>query len=199
MGGTFDPIHNAHLVLAECAYREYVLDQVWMLPNGNPPHKRDLEQQTVQHRAAMIRLAIQGRPYLSLCEMEISGREYHYTYETLRRLNAQHPDTDFYFIMGADSLLDFEDWVHPELISRECRILAAVRDGCGQKELRSHIRGLEERVGAQIYLLHTPDMEVASSQIREKLRRGEDASGDLPEEVLRYIKEHRLYGGSAGG
>ena len=129
MGGTFDPVHHAHLILAERAYEQYALDEIWMLPNGNPPHKRDTRQADMECRMEMLRLAIQNIPYLKLCDMERSASAYHYTYETLQRLNEQHPDTVFYFIMGADSLFEFDNWKEPGIISRECILLAAVTAG----------------------------------------------------------------------
>ena len=100
MGGTFDPVHNVHLALAKHAYLQYHLDEIWMLPNGNPPHKKDHRQADMECRMEMLRLAIAGIPYLKLCDVECSLEQYHYTYETLRILKKQHPDMVFYFIMG---------------------------------------------------------------------------------------------------
>ena len=156
MGGTFDPVHNAHLMLAEQAYRQYGLDEIWMLPNGNPPHKRNTRQAGMEHRMHMLQLAIQDIPYLKLCDVEQSGAVYHYTYETLQQLNRAYPDTTFYFIMGADSLFEFDGWKEPGIISRECILLAAVRDDHPGEELKARIRVLEARYGARIYLLTRP-------------------------------------------
>ncbi len=194
MGGTFDPVHNAHLMLAECAFREFGLNEVWMLPNGNPPHKRTSRQTDVHHRTEMLRLAIEDRPYLVLCGMEISSKEYHYTYETLRSLNRLYPDTRFYFIMGADSLFEFEEWKKPEMICQECILLAAVRDGCGQERVLGQMERLRIYMGADIRLLHTPDMDTASSEIRGRIARGESVSAMLPARVEAYIKKNGLYG-----
>ena len=119
MGGTFDPIHNAHLSLAEQAYRQFSLDAVWMLPNGNPPHKSEIRQEDVRHRIRMIQLAIEDTPYLKFCNLETCRKEYHYTFETLQHLKSAYPNMLFYFIMGADSLFEFDAWREPELISRD--------------------------------------------------------------------------------
>lgn len=194
MGGTFDPVHNAHLVLAEQAYEQYALDEIWMLPNGNPPHKRDTRQADMECRMEMLRLAIQDIPYLKLCDVERSSSAYHYTYETLRRLNRQYPDTVFYFIMGADSLFEFDNWKEPGIISRECILLAAVRDRHAREQVRKRIRELEERYGAKIHILDTPSMDIASADIRESLSRGEKVSHMLPEAVEMYIRQQGLYG-----
>ncbi len=194
MGGTFDPVHHAHLILAERAYEQCALDEIWMLPNGNPPHKRDTRQADMECRMEMLRLAIQNIPYLKLCDMERSASAYHYTYETLQRLNEQHPDTVFYFIMGADSLFEFDNWKEPGIISRECILLAAVRDHHARQQVEKRIRELEERYGAEIHILDTPSMDIASADIRESLSEGKEVAHMLPKAVEMYIRQKGLYG-----
>ena len=194
MGGTFDPVHHAHLILAERAYEQCALDEIWMLPNGNPPHKRDTRQADMECRMEMLRLAIQNIPYLKLCDMERSASAYHYTYETLQRLNEQHPDTVFYFIMGADSLFEFDNWKETGIISRECILLAAVRDHHARQQVEKRIRELEERYGAEIHILDTPSMDIASADIRESLSEGKEVAHMLPKAVEMYIRQKGLYG-----
>lgn len=193
MGGTFDPVHNAHLALARQAYHQFDLDEVWMLPNGNPPHKRNSRQADVSHRVQMIRLAIEGIPYLKLCDIECSSSTYHYTYETLQMLNAQYPDTEFYFIMGADSLFDFDDWRKPEIISQECILLVAVRDHCRMEAMEARIQELKTRYGAQILILNTPNMDIASADIREDISSRDDISDVVDPKVAEYIRSNGLY------
>lgn len=193
MGGTFDPVHNAHLTLAKRAYEQFALDEIWMLPNGNPPHKKNTRQADVECRMQMIRLAIQGIPYLKLCDEERSGGEFHYTCETLGRLREEHPDTVFYFIMGADSLFEFDRWREPELISRECILLAAVRDHCQREEIRKRIEELKDRFGAEIYILDTPNMDISSVDIRELISQNRDISYMVPPAVEEYIRGQGLY------
>ena len=139
MGGTFDPVHNAHLALARQAYRQFSLDEVWMLPNGNPPHKRDHSKADVNMRLDMLRLAVKGLSYVKVCDLEQSKDAYHYTFQTLLTLNRMYPEVQFYFIMGADSLFDFEDWREPGIISQECILLAAARDHCRLEEIQQQI------------------------------------------------------------
>lgn len=193
MGGTFDPIHYAHLMLAKRAYEQYGLSKIWMLPNGNPPHKRDTRQADMECRMEMVKLAIQDIPYLELCDVERSAAEYHYTYETLHILNERHPDTVFYFIMGADSLFEFEHWRRPDLISRECILLVAVRDHCEKEQIQEQIKRLERQFGAKIYLLDTPSMDLASAKIRRYCIEGKEISQMVPEAVAAYIQQHGLY------
>lgn len=194
MGGTFDPIHNAHLALAKQAYEQFSLDAVWILPNGNPPHKRDTKQADVKCRLEMAELAIEGIPYLELCDIERSSQGYHYTFETLSRLNKEHPNTQFYFIMGADSLFEFEDWREPGIISRECILLAATRDHCDRERIQARIKELNDLFGADIRILDTPNMDIASEDIRGKLARGADISDMVPPAVTEYIYQRGLYG-----
>lgn len=193
MGGTFDPVHKAHLALAKQAYEQFSLDEIWMLPNGNPPHKRDTRQADMECRMEMLRLAIEDIPYLKLCGLERSGQNYHYTYETLGQLKKQHPDTVFYFIMGADSLFEFDTWKEPGIISRECILLAAVRDHRRKEEIQARIRELEGRYGARIYLLNTPNMDIASEDIRRALACQKEISHLVPAPVADYIARHGLY------
>ena len=109
MGGTFDPIHNAHIMLAEYAFREYQLDEVWFMPNGNPPHKQNQKGRTdVGVRAEMVRLAIAGKNSFRLEEYEVHRKEISYSYETMEHFREIYPGHHFYFIIGADSLFSIE-------------------------------------------------------------------------------------------
>ena len=193
MGGTFDPVHKAHLALAEQAYRQFSLDEVWMMPNGRPPHKRDHSQADVSHRMEMVRRAIAEIPYLRLCGLEQFEMSYHYTFETIHILKDLFPKVQFYFIMGADSLFDFVDWKRPDIISRECVILAATRDHCRKDEILQKIEELKQLFGADIRILNTPNMDIASEEIRKRVQQGEDTSDMLPEEVTAYIRQNHLY------
>ena len=193
MGGTFDPVHKAHLALAEQAYRQFALDEVWMMPNGRPPHKRDHSQVDISHRMEMVRRAIAGIPYLRLCGLEQFEKSYHYTFETLQILKDLFPRTQFYFIMGVDSLFDFTDWRRPDIISRECVILAATRDHCRKTEILQKIEELKQLFDADIRILNTPNMDIASEEIRKRLQQGVDTSYMLPDEVTAYIRQNHLY------
>ena len=193
MGGTFDPVHNAHLALAVQAYRQFELDEVWMLPNGNPPHKRDHSKADVKMRLDMLKLAVKDLPHVEVCDLESSSDVYHYTFETLQILNRLYPDVQFYFIMGADSLFDFDEWREPGIICRECILLAATRDHCRRDEILRRIEELHEKFDADIRVLNTPNMDVASEEIRKRIRSREDVSDMLPEDVEGYIRRNHLY------
>ena len=111
MGGTFDPIHIGHLLLGEFAYEDFGLDEIWFLPNGNPPHKETADTGTsLEHRIEMIRKAIEGVPHFRLNLHEANTEEHSYTYQTMQEFNQMFPEHEFYFILGADSLFSIEQW-----------------------------------------------------------------------------------------
>lgn len=196
MGGTFDPVHNGHLMLADTAYRQFDLDQVWFLPNGNPPHKKEENIGTdARHRSRMVALAIQGRNYCRLEEYEVRRREVSCSYQTLEHFREQYPEDEFYFIIGADSLFAIETWVHPERIFPACVILAACRDDHDTlEEMKVQIEHLKKVYPkARIQLLRSPLIPVSSSEIRRKIQAGLSIAEEVPEEVEAYIKEEELY------
>ena len=135
LGGTFDPVHVAHLILAECAYRQFGLDEVLLIPNGDPPHKVGKKTSPGFHRLRMLRIAAEGVPYFHVSGMELEREGLSYTSDTLQQLKKDNPDTDYYFIMGGDSLFQIETWHEPARIMASCRILVGIR---GQESLESH-------------------------------------------------------------
>ena len=197
MGGTFDPVHNGHLMLADTAYRQFDLDQVWFLPNGNPPHKKEENIGTdARHRSRMVALAIQGRDYCRLEEYEVRRREVSCSYQTLEHFRKQYPEDEFYFIIGADSLFAIETWVHPERIFPACVILAACRDDHDSlEEMKAQIGHLETVYPkARIELLRSPLIPVSSSEIRRKIRAGLSIAEEVPgdgQHPLRPAGRHR--------
>lgn len=195
MGGTFDPVHNGHLMLGEAAYRLFHLDEVWFMPNGNPPHKRPSSiESDVDDRVEMVRLAIEGHENFRLQEYESRKKEVSCSYETLEYFNKIYADDDFYFIIGADSLFAIESWVHPERIFPTCTILAAYRDDIDTKEEMSRqINYLRKKYDAKIELLATPLMDISSSELRTRLKQGGDIRRMVPEKVREYIETHHLY------
>ena len=194
MGGTFDPIHKGHLMLGEYAKDLYNLDKIWFMPNGNPPHKlnSNIESQT-NHRVEMVKLAIEEKDYFDLQLYEVERTEVNYSYLTMQHFNKQYPDDEFYFIIGADSLFAFETWKHPELLVKTCKILAAYRDGKNTSEMEVQIKYLNQKYGAEILLLNTPNYDVSSSGIRRMIKDNEDISELVPESVFSYIQSNNLF------
>ena len=146
MGGTFDPIHIGHLILGENAYLQFGLDSVLFMPSGNPPHKRGRTgRASTQERVDMVRLALADNPHFELSLIETHDQGYTYTKETLLRLTKENPDTDYYFIMGADSLFSFDSWLEPGEICRLATLVVAVRNHIHAEELDRQILYLKEK------------------------------------------------------
>lgn len=162
MGGTFDPIHNGHLALADAAYRQLTLDEVLFLPAGNPPHKRTRpEGATDSQRLAMVQYAISDYPQFVLDQEEMRRGGLSYTKDTLLRMKDEKPDTEFFFIIGADSLMAMDTWYHPEIICRCCHLAAAIRDEYPLEVLQGKASELEQRYHASIFMLNTPRIPIS--------------------------------------
>lgn len=196
MGGTFDPIHNGHLMLGEAAYEKFGLDEVWFMPNGNPPHKKKSSiRSDIRDRAAMTALAIEGRPGFKLELYEAGRKDVSYTYETLNHFHELRNEDRFYFILGADSLFSIEGWVHPEEIFSACVILAAFRDEIDTpQEMQVQIDYLKRKYKADIRILNAPMIPVSSRELRKAVEQNQPISGYVPEKVEQYILEEGLYG-----
>ena len=194
MGGTFDPIHIGHLILAECAYEQFQLESVLFLPSGNPPHKKHRHDgASDQERLDMTALAIRDNPHFTLDCEEMLRNGFTYTCETLRLMKEKHPDTDYYFIMGADSLMSFDSWKHPELISASCILLVAVRDQLETEKMQEKMKELHAKFGSRIFLLGTPNLDISSTKLRECLRQKRSVRYFVPDPVLDYIKIKQIY------
>lgn len=193
MGGTFNPIHNGHLMLAQKALEQFALEEVLFMPCGVPYMKADQKVEDGRIRAEMTALAIEGQPKFTLSVMELEQKGNTYTYQTLERLKKAHPKTEYYFIVGADSLFHMPKWAHPEKIFADCRILAAVRDDKTTDDMKEQIRFLEQQYDAKIHLLQTEYMDISSSEIRRKAAAGDSIEGEVPEPVRTYIERNGLY------
>lgn len=199
MGGTFDPIHSGHLMLGRQAYEEYGLDCVWFMPSRQPPHKQDHRITSARQRLEMVELAVSSAPYFASSDFELrrtGGNTY--TADTLRLLKQEYADTEFYFIVGADSIFDIEKWYHPEIVMKNAVLLAADRT-CGHDDtpLDQQISRLSEKYGAKILRLHSRRLDVSSEHLREMIRRGEPVSAYIPEAVEEFIRENHLYMGNS--
>lgn len=194
MGGTFDPIHIGHLILGEAAYEQYQLDKVLFMPAGNPPHKQERKGRAGdQERAEMVQLAIASNPHFELSLMEMQGNGLTYTYHTLELLRSQHPDTEYYFIIGADSLRDFDQWREPRRILSACHLVVAIRDWMSEESFDHLIEKRREEFQGDVRKLNTPNLDVSSHYIRQMLQEGKTVRYFLPDPVLDYIRSHQIY------
>ncbi len=193
MGGTFNPVHNGHLLIAENAREQIELDEVRFIPNGAPPHKRDEHIAYGSHRLNMIRLAIADNEAFVADDCELLEARVSYSYLTLQELHARSPEDALFFIMGGDSLRDFKTWYHPELICRYAVLVAAVRADCDREHLSGYACELKQLFNADVRLIETPDLAVSSSGLRERICAGRTIRYQVPEAVRAYIEEHELY------
>ena len=195
MGGTFDPIHNGHIMLGRQAYAEYNLDEVWYMPSGQPPHKKGRHVTESAERCHMVKLAIQDIPYFVFSDFEVrrTGKNT-YTAETLALLGEKYPDVHFYFIVGADSLFEIEKWYHPEEVMARATLMAAHREyGEAVTSLERHAEYLRKKYGADILPLHRPELAIASEDIRKMAGENRLPGDLLPRAVADYIAERGLY------
>ena len=194
MGGTFDPIHIGHLILGETAYEQFDLDQVLFMPAGNPPHKRNrLHRATDEQRSEMVRRAIASNPHFSLSLEEMNEDGFTYTYRTLERLRAEHPDTDYFFILGADSLFDFDKWRETGRICRACTVVAATRNHTSQERLDEAIRFLEEKYSGTFRKLNSLNIDISSAMLRSWIAGQRTIKYYVPDNVIAYIRENHIY------
>lgn len=193
MGGTFNPIHNGHLTLGRKAREQFQLDEVLFMPCGEPYMKASQKIASGEIRAAMTALAIQEDPHFCLSTMEIEHQGHTYTYETLERLRRENPDTEYYFIIGADNLFQIVHWAMPERIFANCCILAAVRGDKSVTDMKKQIRLLQQKYYAVIHFLKTDPIEISSSDIRRRIAEGKSIDEYVPASVRSYIVEKGLY------
>lgn len=193
MGGTFDPIHYGHLILAQNALETFGLDDILFIPSGTPWLKESTKVLSKNKRVSMTGIAIEDNPRFALSTIEIDREGNSYSYETVNELKRIDPDAAYYFIMGADSLLKLESWKCPDLLMKECTILAAVRDDCDQTALKKQIAYLTEKYEADIEILSAPRIDISSTQIREMIADGKSVRYMMPDNVIAFIRKNHLY------
>ena len=194
MGGTFDPIHMGHLILGEKAYEQFHLDKVLFMPSGNPPHKRNRQgRATDEHRVEMVRRAISTNPHFELSMAEMHENGYTYTYHTLELLKAENPDIDYYFIIGADSLYNFDTWMEPGRICKNCILVTAVRNHSTMTELETEMNRLSLKYGGTFLTLNTTNIDVSSEMLRNWISEDKSVRYYIPDSVITYIEENQIY------
>lgn len=193
MGGTFNPVHFGHLMLAEWAKEAAGLDRVLFIPAGYPYMKEKSHVLCGEERLKMVELAILGNPSFSASAMEIERGSATYTCDTMEQLHRENPQAELFFIMGADCLFSIETWREPEKIFRSCTVIAAARNGSPMEEMEKKRAELEKKYQANILLLKFPAMELSSTDIRERAASGESIRYLVPENVREYINRNHLY------
>ena len=193
LGGTFDPIHNGHLAIAEEARAYLNLNEVIFLPAGQPWMKSDRSISPARHRTAMIGLTLQSRPYFKSSTIEIEHQGPSYSVNSMAELKAQAVEpTDWYFILGWDNLSKIPQWREPAKLIEMCFLAAVPRPGYerpNMKKLEAALPGISKKV----ILMDKPRLEISATDIRNKVAQGIPISGLVPEAVEKYIRENGLY------
>jgi len=199
LGGTFDPPHYGHLLLAECCREQAELDQVWFMPAATPPHKQSRPLSTPQQRLTMLELAIGGHTSLVVSRLEIDRGGLSYTADTLEAVQADHPDSDLFFLLGSDSLFDLPDWHQPQRICRTATLVVVQRAGDEPADFTclSGVATSEQIERAKASLVTMPLVDLSSTDIRRRVGQGLSIRYRTPRAVEKYIETERLY--LAGG
>lgn len=191
MGGTFDPIHIGHLILAMEAINYKNLDEVWFIPTGNPNFKQDKNVTDKQKRFEMVKIATQDDDKFNVCDYEINKNGVTYSWETMKYLRENY-DYDFYFIMGEDSLMSVETWENAEDFLKNTKILACIRRQEEISKLDVKIDDLKSK-GYFVEKIPTSFIDISSTKIREKVQTNQDFRYFVPNQVFEYIVRNKLY------
>jgi nicotinate-nucleotide adenylyltransferase len=190
-GGTFDPIHVGHLILAQEACFQLQLDCVYFVPAGDPPHKQERDVSWVEHRIRMAELATAEVDEFLVSRVEADRPGPHYTVDTVRLLQAELGATQLYFLMGMDSLRDLPTWRNPQWLIQQCKLVVLTRPDItlDWEVLEAALPGLRP----QVILLDMPALEISSTALRQRIRTGGPIRHQTPRVVEAYIRKYRLY------
>lgn len=193
MGGTFNPIHFGHLIIAENAFDYYNLNYVIFIPSGDPPHKKEQEIISKEHRLIMTSLGIEDNNHFDVSKIEVDKKGYSYTVETLLDFKKENPNNTYYFIIGSDSLFQLTTWKNSELLFTLCHFIVALREDYNLDEVKNVMLELEEQYKAKIHLLPMPIIEISSSEIRNRVKDGKTIKYFVPKDIEHYIYTNNLY------
>lgn len=196
LGGTFDPVHYGHLLLAETCRESLELDQVRLIPAGRPPHKQDQILTDGHARADMLDFAVAGCPEFCVDRRELRRAGASFTVDTLGELQDEFPDAELYFLMGADSLRDVPGWRDPGGIARLAWLVACNRPGFPLPTEAQVRDWVGPELAERTRVVTIPGTDLSSTWIRDRVQRGRSLRFLMPRAVAAYIAEHRLYAAS---
>lgn len=188
-GGTFDPVHLAHLVLAEQCRDQARLDEIWFVPAHYPPHKMSVTITSPRQRREMLEFAIAGHEHFRISPVELDREGPSFTVDTLELLTSQHPDVEWSLLIGADSLHDFPTWRHPERITQLARMVVVNRGHEPLPDLQTY----RNRFGDVWDVVTMPGLDISASEIRQRVQQGRTIRYLVPRAVEVYIHQHGLY------
>ncbi len=192
LGGTFNPIHYAHLFIANEVRELFELDKIIFMPTGTPPHKSNLNIDAF-HRYTMTKLAIADNNIFSVTDIEVLNQDISYTVDTMKRIKDHHPDIDFYFITGTDEILSLHTWKDPKTLLSLCKFVSVNRPNYANEDLEEKIKEITDKFGGEIFIVNGPEINISSTQIRERVKQGKTIRYLVPKEVNDYILKNKLY------
>lgn len=187
-GGTFNPIHNAHLRFAECARYELGLDVVYFVPTSIVPHKDNKEIIDIKHRLKMISIAISGNHFFLISDIEAKKNKVSYTYETILNFKKKYKNDELFYLTGSDTLYIFDCYKNFKVIINNSKLVTAIRS----KKLNKN-KILPEVLDATIFLKSFEFMDISSTKIRKLINNNQSIRYLVPEKVYQYILKHNLY------
>ena len=193
LGGTFDPIHNGHLFIAENAFHIFSLDKVFLIPTATSPHKLGQEVTDKRHRFEMARLGAGGNENFYVCDIEFAKDEISYTVNTMEALINKYPDTRFYYIVGSDSLRQMTTWKDFSRLAKMVEIIFASRYVDEKSGIQQIEKSISDSYGVKIHNMNIPVLEISSTDIRRRIKEGLPVKYLLPRDVEQYIKKYNLY------
>ncbi len=193
MGGSFDPPHIGHFLMAETAITELGLERVLFIPTGKIVYKSDNDRAGGMDRYKMLKTVVDRNPGFCITDMEVSQKETTYTANTLKRLKAELPDARLNFIVGADSLDYMDKWYSPEIIFELCTVAAMKRSTIPEKRFLGKVEYLRAKFSADIRIVDMPFVDVSSTDLRERIRSGESIRYFCDDEIIEYISRNNLY------
>lgn len=182
--GSFNPVHNGHLMLANYIVEFTDLDSIWFVVSPQNPFKTQQSMLDEKHRLEMLELAVRNEPRFEVCDIEFHMPKPSYTIDTLMQLSKLHPDTDFYLICGMDNLTNFHKWKNYQAILDNYHILVYPRKGYAGGELLNH---------KSVQLIEAPEIEVSSTFIRDAIAKGKDIRYFMPNESYKYMIDMKFY------
>lgn len=195
IGGTFNPIHMGHLLIGEYIREEWDLDRIIYIPSANPPHKTGGDVMEAGNRMKLVELAIRDNPYFQLSDIEFRREGYSYTIDTIRQMSIEYPYEKLYFIIGTDTLFELETWKQFKEIAKEIEFIMYGRGTHSAKDVDEKLRHLGDEYEFRIYRSTGPEVEISSTQIRDRIKRGLSIKYMVPDALMEEIEKESLFKG----
>lgn len=194
LGGTFNPPHIGHLFMAQFSLEELGLDKVIFVPSGKPPHKiNNAEVTDPVHRLNMTKLLVDNSCHFDVSDIEVKSDEVSYTVNTLKKFKSQYVDDELYFILGADSLVQFCTWKNPDTICRYAKLAVAKRTQTDDKSFDKAIDFVKTKYNADISVVPMPTVDISSTEIRKRVKNRLDIEYMTNRDIANYTVSHGLY------